>query len=437
MTRRGITGDKCISRRDLSGSAKKRRLQFFVRLPCLRGAGRMMQARHISVTLGLSSAPYQKRLPATLSRCGMLRRILRFGPDFAVLDPDDSGSLKEIKRFHAHKFVNRLLWGIWRRLPGTGCSHLPIVATSWFADRLAARYVAPSSIFHGHTTLCFACLRAAKLQGAITLLENDTLHARVWQREVLNECANFGISPRKCGSSLPNSLIQRSEREYEVCDRILVLSSLARRSFEEFGCAHKAVVILPGVDHLFFTPPIEKAPPRVFRACFVGRVELAKGVGYLLAAWKRLALPNSELILIGQFYAETQPVLEAYGAASVKLVGKLPSREVAKIYAESSLLVLPSVHEGFGLVLLEAMASGLPVVATDKTGATECVTTGVDGFVVPARNVDALAEAILWCYQHPDRLIAMGKSARTKVEQRFTLSHYEERLIAFYQSLGS
>lgn len=65
------------------------------------------------------------------------------------------------------------------------------------------------------------------------------------------------------------------------------------------------------------------------------------------------------------------------------------------IEAESSLLVLPLVHERFGLLLPEAMAAGLPVVGTDETGATQCVTTGVDEFVVPSRNIDALAEAIV------------------------------------------
>lgn len=362
---------------------------------------------------------------------------LRFGPDFAVLEPNDSGSLSEIKRFHANKLVDRALWGTWRRLPGTGCSHLPIVATSWFTDRLAARYIAPSYIFHGHTTLSLACLKAAKRQGAITLLENDTLHARAWQREVLNECAHFRVRPRDCGSVMPNSLIRRSEREYEICDKILVLSSMARRSFEEFGYSNKAVVILPGVDHLFFTPPKAETPYRIFRVCFVGRVELAKGIGYLLAAWERLALPSAELILTGQLYPEAELLLRACSAKRITLTGNLPSREVARLYRESSLFILPSVQEGFGLVLLEAMASGLPVVGTDNTGATDCVTTGVDGLIVPARDVDALAEAILWSYQHRDEATAMGRSARTKVERLFTLAHYEERLMAFYRSLGN
>jgi glycosyltransferase involved in cell wall biosynthesis len=61
-----------------------------------------------------------------------------------------------------------------------------------------------------------------------------------------------------------------------------VLSSIARRSFERLGYANKAAVILPGVDHLFYRPSGELGSPPLFRACYVGRVELAKGIGYLL-----------------------------------------------------------------------------------------------------------------------------------------------------------
>src|SRR5260370_9322378 len=85
------------------------------------------------------------------------------------------------------------------------------------------------------------------------------------------------------------------------------------------------------------------------------------------------------------------------------------------------------------MVLLEAMASGLPVIASDKSGAQDCVAEGRDGFVVATRNVDALAERILWCYERRDETRAMGRAARMKIEQEFTLAHYAERQISLYR----
>jgi len=395
------------------------------------------ESHQISVTLSFGSDPFQQRMPEALSQCGMLRRVLRFSPELAVLEPNETGSLIVVKTFPQYRLASRLLWGAWSRLPGRGRVPTPIVASAWFADRLASKYVPQSSIFQGYTALCRACLQAAKRHRAVTLVLNTSLHPRDWQREVIAECRNFSINPRHCDSALPASLIRRREREYELCDKILVLSSLAQRTFEEHGYEKKAVVVWPGVDHQFFKPPNEPRQDDLFRVCFVGRVELAKGIGYLLTAWKRLALPNAELVLIGKVYPETNLLFTKYRAENVRLLGRLPAEEVAKQYQKSSLLVLPSVHEGFGLVLLEAMASGLPVVATDRSGAVDCVEAGKEGLVVPARNAEALAEAILWCYQHRDRSRTMGRAARTKIEQRFTLAHYEARQIALYRSLAS
>jgi glycosyltransferase involved in cell wall biosynthesis len=82
------------------------------------------------------------------------------------------------------------------------------------------------------------------------------------------------------------------------------------------------------------------------------------------------------------------------------------------------------------------MASGLAVVATDQTGANDCMTDDKEGRIVPARDVDALAEAILWCYQHHEETRAMGKAARERIDCQFTLEHYNQRVIALYRSLA-
>jgi glycosyltransferase involved in cell wall biosynthesis len=129
-------------------------------------------------------------------------------------------------------------------------------------------------------------------------------------------------------------------------------------------------------------------------------------------------------------------VLHSYADSTVRFAGTLPPPEVAKIYRESDLLAFPSVSEGLAEVVLEAMATGLPVVATDLSGANDCVENGKEGIIVPARDVEAMADAILWCYQHRDESRAMGKAARARIEREFTLEHYVERQIALYRSLA-
>lgn len=392
-----------------------------------------MEPQPISVMLTQANDPYQRRLPGALLRRGMLKRMFRLGPDLEVLEPGDGESMRVIRRFPQSKLVNRVLWGVWRRLPGTGCSHLPMAASCWLADRWASRYVISTRIFHGLTGVSLAAMRQARQQGSVTILESPMAHLQEWQQQVMAECDRFGVRHRDCGAILPAPMIRRARLEYQLCDRIQVLSSAARRSFERLGHAGKTEVILPGVDHTFFRPPNQPRSNSIFRACYVGRVELAKGLGYLLTAWKQLSLPHAELVLIGEIRPEMHSLLKDCSSSNIRVMGSLPLKEVALFYRESNLFVFPSVNEGLATVLLEAMASGLPVVATQESGAEDCVTEGKDGFVVPARSVGAIVGTILWCYEHPSEISAMGRAARAKVESRFTLSHYEDRQIALYQ----
>jgi glycosyltransferase involved in cell wall biosynthesis len=392
----------------------------------------------LSVTLAVGVAPYQKTLASSLLRAGMLRRVFDYRPYLGIhiQEPDGDGSLKTIKQFPAYRFSARVVWAIWHRLPGTVRPRPPVALTVWLADRLLANWIPPSTIFHGRTATCLTSLRAARLQGAVTLVENASRHPRHWKEAEVEEGRRIGVNTRDRSGDLSERLMRRREREFETCDRIVVPSTVARQSFVEMGYGEKTEVVPIGVDADFFIPRHDAPPSPIFRVCYVGRLEPAKGLGYLLQAWNRLALPCAELVLVGEIKSQMKSLLKACANSSLRLTGSLPQHEVAQMYRESSLFVLPSPNEGLAQVLLEGMASGLPVVATDMTGALDCMENGKQGLIVPARNVDALADAILWCYRHPDESQAMGRAARARIETQFTLEHYNQRMIALYRSLA-
>jgi glycosyltransferase involved in cell wall biosynthesis len=396
-----------------------------------------MQRDSVSVTLAVGSAPWQKTLAASLLEAGMLRRVLGSGPCLEILEPNGNGSLEAIRRFPIYRAVNRVLWGTWKRLPKKWRPPSPVMATVLLQEQFCARWIPPCSVFHGWMGQSLACLSVAKRQGASTLIENAGRHPGDFHRAPDEECDRFNIKQSERSPLLPAALIRRMEREYELCDRIVVPSTVAHESFAEFGYAAKAVVVFPGVDEQFFSPLSQPARRTKFRVCFTGRVELAKGAGYLLQAWKRLALPDAELVLAGEVRPEMNSLLETYADSSVRIAGFLSARELLQHYRESDLFVFPSVNEGLAQVLLEAMGSGLPVVATDLSGAGDCVTHGVEGFITPARDVERLADAILWCYQRREETLAMGRAARARIESQFTLSHYNQRMIALYRSVAT
>ena len=403
-----------------------------------------MPPKPVSVTLSLGSAPYQKTLVRTLNSAGMLHRVVSLGPVLQVLEPDDSSSLRLIQRYPLIQFLNRVVWGLWRRMPARIPPQGPIVFTVLLSDSIASRWIGPCSIFHACAGICLRSLSKAKRHGAITLVEAAARHPRHWQASASAEPRRFGIDPRKITGPFPEKLIRRMEREYQLADCIVVNSLSAKESFAEFGHAQKTILVHTGVDVDFFFPsdtgtkqPSAAPNHSLFRVCYVGRIEFAKGLGYLLEAWKRLALRDAELVLIGEIKPEIKPLLDSCAGLHVVTTGFSSQPDVAQHYRRSNLFVFPSPNEGLAQVLLEAMASGLAVVAADRSGACECVTHEKDGLIVPSQNIDALAAALQWCYQHPERLREMGKAARRKIESHFTLDHYNQRVIALYRQLAS
>ena len=350
-----------------------------------------------------------------------------------MLDPGLEGSLEVIRRFSHYKLANRILWGIWRRLPEASQSRtFPFIVSSAYADWLTSNWIPATDVFHAWAGRALTSLPIARRHGAITILENPTMHPLHWQQAVLQECATFNVRPRDCRAVLPSALIQRMEREYKLCDFIIVPSSIARDSFERAGHIGKIIVVHACVDHLFFTPPHVPALSDIFRVCYTGRVELSKGIIYLLQAWKQLNLPNAELVLMGEVAPEMQPFLREYVLPNVRLTGFISPTQIADYLRASRLFVFPSVNEGLARVPFEAMSSGLPIVATQLSGAEDCLTPNVEGNIVPARDPLALAEAIKWHFDNPEASAAMGRAARIKVEKHFTIPHYVERMIDAY-----
>jgi glycosyltransferase involved in cell wall biosynthesis len=169
----------------------------------------------------------------------------------------------------------------------------------------------------------------------------------------------------------------------------------------------------------------------VFRILYVGQVTLRKGVHYLLEALAGLNLKDAELLIIGHIDPTIRPLLGRWNG-TFRHIASVPKIELARYYSSSSVLVLPSLEEAFGLVVLEAMACGVPVIVSSEVGASEVIADGVEGFVVPDRDVGALRERIRFLYENAAARGRMGDAA-LRCAKGSTWEAYGDRVRRFYE----
>ncbi|OYQ63512.1 glycosyl transferase family 1 [Pseudanabaena sp. SR411] len=218
--------------------------------------------------------------------------------------------------------------------------------------------------------------------------------------------------------------IERKNSEVKLADHIFVASSFTQRSLLDIGIPTSKISVIPYGAPIEYFQPLPK-PDRLFRAMFAGQVGTRKGVHYLLQAWQDLNLPDSELLLVG---INQMPMdwLNKY-SDRIRLIGSVPHSTLNTYYSSASVFTFPSLVEGFGLVLLEAMACGIPIITTPNTAGPDIITDGIEGFIIPIRDVEALKAKLEWCYHHPEELVEMGMAARKKAEQ-LTWANYRQKL---------
>lgn len=212
-------------------------------------------------------------------------------------------------------------------------------------------------------------------------------------------------------------------------------------------------VILHGIDTEGFAPTPDRAALRraldlpadgLLIGCY-GRIRAQKGTGDFVAAMRRLlpGLPGAHAVVMGRAteahrdYLEglRREVAEAGLAGRILFRPEVPVSDMADWYRALDLYVAPQRWEGFGLTPLEAMACGVPVLATRVGAFEELVAEGETGALVPPEAPEALASAAADLLADPERLAAMGRAARARVEAGFRIEDEAEALIAVYRRL--
>lgn len=221
---------------------------------------------------------------------------------------------------------------------------------------------------------------------------------------------------------LPSSRWVRPEqkrKEMELADLVLAPSGFVRKTVMQF--VEKKVALAPyGVDPNFWRPDGVSGETPSLRFIYAGQCSLRKGIPVLLQAWKAAAIQGAILELVGSW--QFSDVKRGELDESVKLNGPVPAEKLRERYQAADVFVFPSFFEGFGLVILEAVACGLPVIASDATAGVD-ILDETTGRLFAAGDLDGLVESLRWFADHRDRLPAMRRAARAKAET-YTWENY-------------
>ena len=220
-------------------------------------------------------------------------------------------------------------------------------------------------------------------------------------------------------------------------DMVIALTAATQRWLEA-QLGSERVRYLPNFVRLEAqgTPPDRAGRAGPVQVLFVGWLLEAKGVRELLAAAKQL--PDVRFTLVGpeepRFTATLEAELRALGDR-VRVLPAQPREEIFRLYREADVFVLPTWREGFPNVVIEAMAAGLPVVATPVGAIPEAIEDGRSGLLVPVRDANALEKALCRLIEDPALRAELGARARARVEAVFSFEAVVARLEAIYREL--
>ena len=235
---------------------------------------------------------------------------------------------------------------------------------------------------------------------------------------------------------------------FEQASRFFVLSNVMKQDLVALGCPEENIIVHHlGVDSTQFTfKPRHLAPGQTVKLLSIARLSEKKGLEYAIAALGQILKQRQDFVynIIGEgpLRSELEAQIKALGMENhIQLLGWRTQQQVREHLDDSHLLLAPSVtakagdQEGTPTAIAEALMMGLPVLSTYHSGIPEMVQHQVSGYLVPERDVDALAEHLLKLMDEPHTWQTMGQAGSYYARQEFDVNRLNDRAIELYREM--
>jgi len=342
-------------------------------------------------------------LARELQRHGALRAIFSAYPRFKLRNENLPATA-----VHTFPWIHAPYMGFpYRRFLGRRGIRLWEYVDKKTFDRFVSRRIPACDIFVGLSGSALNSGKAAQQGGARYVCDRGSSHICVQDRLLREEYSLWdlafdGIDPR---------VIDLELAEYAAADCITVPSTFSLNSFISQGISPaKLERISYGVNLERFHPTVPPEPGK-FDVLFVGGMSLRKGIQYLLQAYTKIRHQGKSLTFAGSFDPTFIALMKkrSLWPQDARVLGHVPQQALKELMSRSHVMVLPSIEEGLAMVQAQAMACGCPVIASEHTGAEDLFSDDQEGFIVPIRRPDEIADRL--------QLLADSPALRARLSQ--------------------
>ena len=287
---------------------------------------------------------------------------------------------------------------------------------SWHAQETLDKHVA-SKIDHPGVLIALSGsgLRAGiKIQqlGGKYICDRGSTHLR-FQRDILvEEYKRWGFT----FDDVDERMLVKEEAEYQQADRVTIPSEFSRNSFIQMGVSPDKIIKIPYGARLDRFKKEGDPDKEKFSILWVGGVNLRKGFMYALHAFQKFTHPKKEFNVIGAVSSEIAQLIKHENLDKINFLGTVPNYELSKYYSRSHVFILPSIEDGFGMVMGEALACGCPVIATTNTGARDLLPEQKEGLIIEIRSPQAILDGFRKLADDPLLRIKMSEAGMQKVK---------------------
>jgi glycosyltransferase involved in cell wall biosynthesis len=231
-------------------------------------------------------------------------------------------------------------------------------------------------------------------------------------------------------------LFAHNDETFAMADAVICASSFTKHSLASAGSTAPAHVVGYGVDLDLFSARTTAPVAKPLTVGFVGALSQRKGARYLLGAMAALPKGSAKLIIYTRASVD-RDLMRGLESVDIEIRGGLSDAALAADLKQCDLVALPSIAEGFGLVILEAMACGVPVLCTTSTGGADFIQHRQNGLLIEPGSASAIEQELVWALTHRDELFQIGQAARVEAEKHTWAAYRRNFFAAYCAAIGA